>query len=565
MNDWRRALGERLVTAEAAVARVRFGRPRPLPAGSRAAHPRGGARGTARRARGVRGRPGRDRVPARLGHGHARLGRADRVRHRLHHAARSALPRGAPRRFSGHGLRHRIARRGGRTEGGWAADVLHGGGLAAGRGRASGFGYGPWHAKALLAAAKLSIARWGRALPGTRRRQRAARGLRPGRRVARRAVHPAVGLPRARPGAPRGRRSGGRRRRRAGERRLTRSRSGRERSRPCGSLPDRQARPRRRFGDLVPSAIELVKCGAATRSLQDASPGRGDRLLLVPGADMAFCHEQPPGGALRHRMGEQLPRIAAIANLVAINQAVAIDLTGQVASESMGARHVTPAPAVSWSGRWCALFARGGRAVHVLPSTARGDRSRASSRSWRRGRSSPCRARRRLRRDEYGVANLQGRTQRERALALVDLAHPRFRDEAPRRGPPPVLAVRLAAERRGARYHQGPLPRRRALRRHRGGGIEEDSTWRRSCRRIPDLCRGTARVIQAYEQLSDALPHRRAARPEARGAREARHRGRCPSRGGGTSHIRRACEAGASATRSVTRFAWRSPRSGSRG
>jgi len=30
---------------------------------------------------------------------------------------------------------------------------------------------------------------------------------------------------------------------------------------------------------------------------------------------------------------------------------------------------------------------------------------------------------------EYGVANLQGRTQRERALALVDLAHPRFRDE----------------------------------------------------------------------------------------------------------------------------------------
>ena len=29
---------------------------------------------------------------------------------------------------------------------------------------------------------------------------------------------------------------------------------------------------------------------------------------------------------------------------------------------------------------------------------------------------------------EYGTANLQGRTQRERALALVDLAHPRFRE-----------------------------------------------------------------------------------------------------------------------------------------
>ena len=30
---------------------------------------------------------------------------------------------------------------------------------------------------------------------------------------------------------------------------------------------------------------------------------------------------------------------------------------------------------------------------------------------------------------EFGVANLHGKTLRERALALIDIAHPKFREE----------------------------------------------------------------------------------------------------------------------------------------
>ena len=112
-----------------------------------------------------------------------------------------------------------------------------------------------------------------------------------------------------------------------------------------------------------------------------------------------------------------------------INQAVAIDLTGQVASESMGAVMYTgPGGQLVWT--MGALFGRGGRAVHVLPSTARGGSvSRIVAELAPGTVVTVPRTFVDFVVTEYGVANLQGRTQRERALALVDLAHPRFRDE----------------------------------------------------------------------------------------------------------------------------------------
>jgi 4-hydroxybutyrate CoA-transferase len=76
-----------------------------------------------------------------------------------------------------------------------------------------------------------------------------------------------------------------------------------------------------------------------------------------------------------------------------------------------------------------AIYAPGGRAIHVLPSTARkGELSRIVP-SFEAGTvvTVP-----RTFVDyvvtEYGIANLQGLTQRQRASALIELAHPDFRD-----------------------------------------------------------------------------------------------------------------------------------------
>src|SRR5439155_26149471 len=92
---------------------------------------------------------------------------------------------------------------------------------------------------------------------------------------------------------------------------------------------------------LVPSVIELFKCGAATGRYKTYHPGVATGSFVVPGADMAFCHDNPGVALFDIEWVNDLTRIAGIANLVAINQAVAIDLTGQVASESIGATMYT--------------------------------------------------------------------------------------------------------------------------------------------------------------------------------------------------------------------------------
>jgi len=180
---------------------------------------------------------------------------------------------------------------------------------------------------------------------------------------------------------------------------------------------------------LVPSLVELVKCGAASGRYKAAHAGVATGSFIVPGADLSFCHDNEKIALYDIEWVNCLPRIASIPNLVAINQALSIDLTGQVAAESIGARMYTgPGGQLVWT--MGALFARGGRAIHVLPSTAGGG---TISRIVPQLEAGTIVTVPRTFVDyvitENGVANLQGLTQRERALALIDLAHPTFREQ----------------------------------------------------------------------------------------------------------------------------------------
>ena len=121
--------------------------------------------------------------------------------------------------------------------------------------------------------------------------------------------------------------------------------------------------------------------------------------------------------------------IVAHDNMVAINSAVAIDLTGQIAAESIG-----PAM-VSGSGGHLAFatgasLSKGGRYICVLPSTAKeGKLSRVVASHSPGTVVTVPRTLAHYVITEHGVANLLGKTQRQRAESLIEIAHPDFRQE----------------------------------------------------------------------------------------------------------------------------------------
>jgi len=119
-------------------------------------------------------------------------------------------------------------------------------------------------------------------------------------------------------------------------------------------------------------------------------------------------------------------------NVVAINSAIAVDLTGQIAAESVGPV-MTSGSGGQLSFAIGAYLSKGGRSVVAIPSTAKGGQLSRILPMLEPGTvvSTP-----RTLADhvvtEYGIARLKGKTQRERALELVAVAHPHFRAELKR-------------------------------------------------------------------------------------------------------------------------------------
>jgi 4-hydroxybutyrate CoA-transferase len=122
-------------------------------------------------------------------------------------------------------------------------------------------------------------------------------------------------------------------------------------------------------------------------------------------------------------------RIAANDRMVAINSAIEVDLTGQVCAESIGSQF--------YSGFGGQLdFIRGaarskyGKPIIALPSTAKRETiSRIVPRLAHGAGVLTGRADVHYVVTEYGVAYLHGRNIRQRAEALIQIAHPKFHNE----------------------------------------------------------------------------------------------------------------------------------------
>ena len=142
-----------------------------------------------------------------------------------------------------------------------------------------------------------------------------------------------------------------------------------------------------------------------------------------------FIHHNPQLELYGVAYVNHLKTIAAHDNMVAINNALRVDLTGQVVADSFGPQMFTgtgglPEYAIA------SVYAKNGRSIVVLPSvTSNGQISRIVPLIEEGSFITSPRQFTDYVVTEYGVARLFGKTQRRRAEELLAIAHPDFRPE----------------------------------------------------------------------------------------------------------------------------------------
>jgi len=121
--------------------------------------------------------------------------------------------------------------------------------------------------------------------------------------------------------------------------------------------------------------------------------------------------------------------IAANERMISVNSALSVDLTGQVCADSIGTRFYSGIGGQVDFIRGAAR-SKGGRSIIALPSTAKeGKVSRIVPTLAEGAGVVTTRGDVHTVVTEHGVAELKGRTVRERALALIGVAHPDFRGD----------------------------------------------------------------------------------------------------------------------------------------
>ncbi|HEY3424862.1 MAG TPA: acetyl-CoA hydrolase/transferase C-terminal domain-containing protein [Negativicutes bacterium] len=204
-----------------------------------------------------------------------------------------------------------------------------------------------------------------------------------------------------------------------------------------GSIPDAVAQAFLNKNDLgihtemiSSSMADLVEAGVVTGRKKTLHQGKiigtfglGTRKLYD------FMDHNPAVQLLRGNYVNNPFVIAQNDNMVSINTALEVDLTGQVCSESIGLK--------TWSGSGGqndtaegAIHAKNGRSIIALYSTAKNG-SISTIRPWLTPGAVVTLSRNNV--DyivtEYGIAPMKARTIRERVENLIGVAHPDFRKE----------------------------------------------------------------------------------------------------------------------------------------
>jgi len=113
--------------------------------------------------------------------------------------------------------------------------------------------------------------------------------------------------------------------------------------------------------------------------------------------------------------------------VTAINSAIEVDITGQVCSDSIGTYHFSGVGGQMDFMRGAAL-SEGGKPIIALPSTTRKGESKIAAFLKPGAGVVTTRAHAHYIVTEYGIAYLYGKNMRQRAKALINIAHPNHRE-----------------------------------------------------------------------------------------------------------------------------------------
>jgi acyl-CoA hydrolase len=176
--------------------------------------------------------------------------------------------------------------------------------------------------------------------------------------------------------------------------------------------------------------VDLVEAGVVTGAAKERNRDKIVTSFLMGSQRLYdFVHDNPMVEMRPVDFTNDTSVIRSFRRMVAVNSAIEVDLTGQVVADSIGSRLYSGVGGQMDFIRGAAL-APEGRAIIALPSTAAGGTVSRITPTLRQGAGVvTTRAHVRTIVTEYGVAELFGLSLRERAEALIGIAHPDFRDE----------------------------------------------------------------------------------------------------------------------------------------
>jgi acyl-CoA hydrolase len=178
--------------------------------------------------------------------------------------------------------------------------------------------------------------------------------------------------------------------------------------------------------------IDLVEKGVITNRLKKKHPGKIVSSFLMGSRRLyEFVDDNPQIAVLDVAYVNDTAVIRKNPKVTAINSAIEVDLTGQVCADSIGIYHYSGVGGQMDFIRGASL-SEGGKPIIALPSVTAKGISRIVPYLKQGAGVVTTRAHVHYVITEYGIANLYGKNLRQRARALIGIAHPDHREDLAR-------------------------------------------------------------------------------------------------------------------------------------